>query len=427
MIFLLNLFEHVQYFYIKRVLKMTRTCFFKKIKMSDLFNLLFSDNPETIEQASKLLIVLSISNPNVFLDNFEEIKLIIFSLCCSPTPSFQAINILISCIVNSIDHNIEFYKKFLIPLLQLSKEILNCYFSTELSSIRYYPDIYPISMLIENFMNNGYALEYDVFVQICEILSMGFIPSNPFHDLILDNIDDIVDLISNAYSNGLPVEPLFLPLQSQNIKVATSFIVISLFCLSQIGNKEGIISAILSHAANISSYEEYLSSALSYLPLFLLYAASSDDNTFPKIQDLIRRSEDSIISALMREREKSRRRGTVVEKDNAVIFAIHRAQIKVKEQQTLFARKWVDHWLTLLEEPQILLWSNEKYTNKGGVVYLLSEISSVEFLPEKTLDNGHGNIMKLTRGKEVFSISFNSYEEAMQWRNIFKQYNKAIN
>ena len=395
--------------------------------MSNLFNLLLSDNPETCEQASKLLIVLSKTDPNIFIDNFEEIKLIIISLCCSPNPSFQTINVLFSCIVTCIGLKTDIYTQLIVPLLELSKEVIKCYFSTDLASNRYYPDISPISMLIENFMNNGYILEYDVFKLICEILVMGYVPSNPFYDFILDKIDDITDVISYAYSNERPIETFFLPILSQNIKVATVFIVVSLFCLSKIGNKEGIINSILSHASSIASYEEYLPSELSYLPSFLLYAATSDDSIFQKIQDLIRSNKDGIISAMIREREKSRSRVTVVVQENADIFAIHRAQVKVKEQQALFAKKWVEHWLTFLEEPQILLWSNEKYTNKGGVVYSLSEISSVEFLPEKTLDSNHGNIMKLTKGKEVTSISFNSYEEAMQWRNIFKQYKKAIN
>ena len=394
--------------------------------MSDLLNLLLSDDPQTSQQASKLLIVMADSQPNIFIDQFEEIKLIIMSLCCSVNPSFQTISTMIYCITQSIGSNRGLFIEYIVPLLQLSKDIVQSYFSSDLSSIRYHPDIIPVSQLIYQHMTQGYNLTMKTFLLICEIVQFGYLPMNPFHDLILDKMDEITDLVSEAYLSGFDIVPLLRPILSQNIKIATLFLVLCLFLLSKLGNKEGVVTAILSFAASIASYEPYLPIALSYLPVLLLYSTTADEQSFPKMKELIQSNKEGILEALKNERERSLRRTSLFHPENTT-YAIHRAQVKVKEQQTLFSKKWIDHWLTLLEEPQILLWSSEQYTNKGGVVYLIAEISSVEFFPEKFAENGHKNIMKLTRGKDVFSISFNSYEEAMQWRNIFKQYNKVVN
>ena len=390
--------------------------------MTDVFDLLLSSDPNTCSYASKVVLVMANSEPKAFIENFEKIKLIIIALCCSPTPSFETISHLIIGISNGIGESRENFDKFIIPLLNLSETVSECFLKTDLFSQQFFPDMSPIGKLINSHLANGMKLSLDLIIAMTKPMKLGLLPFDSFDDILLDNMESVVDVVIDAYKNGQSFEHVFDPLISANKRIAILFVVIALKVLANGGNKPGIVDAIIEHAASIATLEESVPSFLSYLPVILLIAAKATDEEFVEIQKILKSSMDGFIKTIRSDRENTKRRPSVaVVKTNEVIFAVHRAQVNVIEQQRIFSKVWVKHWLTFIEEPRILLWSNDKYTNKGGVVFQLSELSSIEIMPENYVENKEKNIMKITKGKEVYTLSFDSYAEAVQWKNVFKQ------
>lgn len=389
--------------------------------MSDIFDLLLSSDPETSSYASKIILVLANSEPNAFIDNFERIKLIIMALCCSPTPTFETISHLIIGVSNGIGANKELFDKYIIQLLNLSEAVSECYLKTQIYSQQFAPDMSPIGKLIKAHLSNGMKLHLDLVLKMTKQMKLSFLPFESFDDIFLDNIQSVIDVITDAYKSGESFASAFDPLTSPNKRVAILFVVIALGVLERIGKKPGIVDVILEHAPSIAALEMNVPKFLSYLPVILILAAKAKDEEFTEIREIIKANIDSFTKSIKSDRENIKRRPSVaVVKTNEMIFAVHRAQVNIMEQQRIFSKVWVKHWLTFIEEPRILLWSNDKYTNKGGVVFQLDDVSSIEILPENYVENKEKNIMRITKGKEVYTLSFDSYAEAVQWKNIFK-------
>lgn len=388
--------------------------------MSNIFDLLLSPDVDVAQSTSKLVSLMAYSNPQVFIDNFEQLRLIVMALCCSPYPSFSTITIIINGITNGIENNTELYNEYIMPLLLLSYDISQAFLKNPTSCTQFYPDMSAIVRLILNQVKRKNPLTLEMIIAIAEHSSIGYLPFISYDEIIIDYLEDVVKIICSAENVGEVLSKILKAIVSPNPKTAVIYNVIVLSVMCELGNQPGIINATMEHSTIILSLIEKLPSNLSFLPSVLLLTTRSFPSEFSKIQVILKKELPNIIETLRNDRRQilnsAESRAEV--KTN---YTLHRTQVSILENTRLFSKKWNNTWLSLLEEPQILMWSPDKTNNKGGVAVYISEVSKLEVLQENTNEQGRKNIMKITVGKDTYTFSFSNYEDALQWNNIFKQ------
>jgi len=387
-------------------------------------NYVLSSDPEVSYSSSKYLFSLACTNSALFLKCFPEIRIVVLSCCSSSYPQWSVISVLILAISIALNKDQTKIEDFIMDLVELSYEITFAVRSFPGLNSGYYPDLSLLSQTVKRAFLNGNCLTDDLICAIAKHSTIGFLPFASLYE----GIGNAIHIAKISVSRSSKIETVFPrilePIKSEDPSISYFFLTFSCLVLGQLqGDNPSIIRTLSDNISTLIGLSQTNEKFFDITSVFLRFIRSTPSSR-TDIKKEIQSKEKTFAASLSVTQKKK-----VVEAPTETFttrYIIHRAEASILQITGLFkTKKWVDILFTLLEEAQLLMWSNSKNTNKGGVVLHFKEISEVILKPSEEVESGKKNIIKiLSSSQEDIIVSFRSYQDAMQWNNLLRQHVK---
>ena len=388
--------------------------------------LLLSKNNETSYRASKIIFSLVNTSPNIFLDYLNEFKLILFSCCSTSKPQWGTVSLIILGICKAVNLKTSFFDELMFDLIEISYDI-TCAFQRSPSDSQFFcPDLTPISEVLKKKLLNGSA-SASLISTIAHHSSIGFLPNSSLIELITSNFEGNIITLSKSSEISIFFPDLLKPISSNEEIISLLFLTVSAFVFRRLTTD---ILTLIRYISDISATLMRLSqsnSNFTFLSLFFLgqIRANSEErillnNSLLDQEKNLKKNLFTLIAPIKKKEIE------IPIQQHIPKYIAHFSDVFIFQSSGLFkTKKWVFHYLSLLEEVQLLMWSENKNTNKDGMVLNFKDIKEVILYPANETESGKKNLIKIIYNKGDNLISFETYQEAMQWNNLFKQHFKS--
>ena len=382
--------------------------------MHELISLLLSNDENIKYRVSKNILIQSYINPEQFLDLIPYIHSVLISLFHSNELNEGIINILIQSLSKSMLKVPDLINISAVSIIELLHDITKiCFHGTnKLKNV----NIFLISnILVKRFSFPG-QITFNIIKAISEHSTDGFLNNSSLIPILQLNFDDVLQILIK--SNPEDLTPFYSPLSSKCLETRTFFISLWAILIKNFKNKFIVMNSLIQYILPIVS-EAFSNVSNNYAAKVLLNCISYSDHEFQ-----LNYSKDVIIQIrnmlFFTSRKHSFEDITLKPKNHHLV---HLTQVETVEPIGIFSSRQVNsYYLVLIEEAQILMWSKKSFIMiEGGLVHF-SEIEKTDLLNRDFEENGLKNIMKISllpKGEKLFS--FKTFEEAIQWNNIFRK------
>jgi len=376
---------------------------------------LLSSNDEDIRvRAYKIMTSRCYFEPTFVLDNLSQVQVYLLSLF----PSFESNAGIIMQTIKWISMALKNQKERIIEMseqiIKLSYEITLNVFA--LKSTNSTISTYPLSNILQKSYFYKGQLTYGVIRAISEHCCIGFLPDSSLTGILEGDFDSVVSIIEQ--SNPDDIRIFIEPISSDNPEIRSVFISLIAILIRSKTHRMSIMHHLDCFIPHLfSEIDNHRNDSLA--AKVLLNCLRSTESEFSP--DYSTKISDSIITSLSLGSRKYSIEDISFKPKNH--FLVQKTSIHTYEQTGFFSSKrWCQCFLVLVEQAKLIMWSKNPFIRSDGAILHFSEVEKIELKKRGYEEGGMGNIMIMylyPKGEKIFA--FNSYEEAIQWKNIFKQ------
>ncbi|KAH0788222.1 hypothetical protein GPJ56_007850 [Histomonas meleagridis] len=381
-----------------------------------------SNDQDVRDRSAKFLITTSILHPEIIISNIQEIHFLILTHCHTNEPNWGTISSIIMALTNAIFLSSTLTQETLVLLIKISYDITHSFLHTTSPDHFFRPHMYPFIDAIEQKIQNGFKMNLDILLAICDHCAIGFAPYTTMIPILFKKFDEIEQIILTCDASYY--QRLTAPIESPEIEIVFFFISMWVIIIKDLITRPRLIQALMRHSKQLLELSNSVDPTMSKPAQFLLDCVKAlspqvgeikriSEEMRPQLLNLIEIRMNSNIDEITARIKKS--------KEKPKVYSVYRANAKVLSKK---GRKtsWKSYELVLIEEANILMWTDNKAQLHDGTAVHMTEIMNAVVLPPGKKEMDKENVIKFdTKKGAEYAISFKTHQEAIQWHTLISK------
>ena len=376
---------------------------FEKVHMNfeRLLSFVCAENPGTRERTIELIINLSYSNPMQVLASLTEIRLLMFRFCAAPGPDWGTVSSLLFVVANALSTAPDDMQDSIGDVIEMSR-IVTAAFLRVNESGPFRPDLQRLVKAVALvFEIKKVKPSLKILVEIVDHAIIGFLESCSLLPVLLSLVEQFANVLKKA--DPCFYERVAAPLGSSNREIAVAFVQLWISAMPKLVSNELAVQALMRQLKSICELAQCGVAPWAKAAQILMSFIKGE----PSVDQVA-----ETVASCKNYKAEPRAKIREVAKEKPKPCETHKALVTWKK-----GKKWRPVDLTLLEEPQLIVWKkkNKDSLKKGGAICVPSLLDvSLQARDDTDTDN----ILKLKTKKAEFLFSFKTPEESQRWNSL---------